>query len=94
MNMGGDVEAWIAHRDPNNHKIYYFNEATQQTTWERPEGFKDGWVRRVDQASGQRYYHNNSTGEHQWDHPGAGLLSDDDDEAEIAGGGGDGEVRG
>lgn len=34
-------EAWIAHKaGDGSESVYYYNQLTEESTWERPEGFK------------------------------------------------------
>ncbi|KAI4625385.1 uncharacterized protein J4E87_005232 [Alternaria ethzedia] len=57
-------------------KEYYFNKATNQTTWEKPDELKDdveraipgtGWTAHV--AGGRRYYAKTGTSETTWEIP-------------------------
>eukprot|EP01083_Nonionella_stella_P196484 722940_1 len=53
-------------------KIYYQNDITKQTQWEKPkpidESLPDGW-RRVQGKDGKIYYQNDATKQSQWEKP-------------------------
>ena len=67
------AEGWVEHPDPSGSgKSYFFNESTQETTWERPEAapLPPGWVEQPDPAgSGKSYFFNESTQETTWERP-------------------------
>ena len=72
-------EGWIEQVDQQSRDIFYYNDATGESSWE-PPGFQvggaappgampGGWVARVDEASGETFYINEQTGESQWEPP-------------------------
>eukprot|EP01039_Chlorochromonas_danica_P000574 gene573-618_t len=65
---------WQEVEDPSNHKVYYWNTVTNETTWTRPVESEDssfantndlppGWEERKHPATGQLYYLHTSTGQ-------------------------------
>ncbi|WIA29403.1 hypothetical protein OEZ86_011907 [Tetradesmus obliquus] len=51
-------------------RVYYFNPATGERTWERPAAaLPAGWVEAVDPNSGVKYYCNAQLGLTQWERP-------------------------
>eukprot|EP01052_Picozoa_sp_SAG31_P019585 SAG31_NODE_1434_length_8364_cov_8.012220_2_plen_245_part_00 len=85
MNIDHETRPWKAVVDPNGGRTYYFNRATRETTWTRPENMPragggndvDGqslnesmtWLSRVDPSSGRTYYVNRATRESSWTNP-------------------------
>ena len=73
------LHEWSSHVDESSGHVYYQNNSTGETTWEKPEGFvssekattKKGseWAELTDPESGHLYYYNNHTGESRWDKP-------------------------
>ncbi|EJK46801.1 hypothetical protein THAOC_34514 [Thalassiosira oceanica] len=59
----GLPEGWYSSVDPDSGDTYYVNEATQETSWDRPGGGV------LDEASGDYYYVNEATQETTWDRP-------------------------
>jgi hypothetical protein len=70
--------------DPSSGQTYYYNQTTQETSWERPNSkSKDAfspektsvavstsdWVETADPSSGQSYYYNQLTRETSWEKP-------------------------
>eukprot|EP00164_Ancoracysta_twista_P002969 GFYU01003956.1.p1 GENE.GFYU01003956.1~~GFYU01003956.1.p1 ORF type:complete len:278 (+),score=85.45 GFYU01003956.1:193-1026(+) len=47
---------------------YYFNQKSEQTSWEKPEGMPEGWWHLYDDQ-GRSYYWNEETQESQWEPP-------------------------
>ena len=70
---------WVSHLDEGSGHVYYQNNVTGETTWDKPEGFDDSlaatssdipeWSEVMDPGSGHSYYYNNITGESSWDKP-------------------------
>lgn len=66
---------WQEVEDPSNHKVYYWNTVTNETTWTRPieseessfakstNDLPPGWEERKHPATGQLYYLHTSTGQ-------------------------------
>jgi len=79
--MDGQLpEGWAEHQDPQG-RVFYYNSATSESTydppWLRQDGAQPpppqelpaGWVALSDPASGKTYYYNSATGETSWDPP-------------------------
>ena len=69
------ADGWSFQKDLKSGKIFYVNNATRKTQWERPSApsgpvLPTGWVEAVDPASGRKYYVEVATGRTQWEHPG------------------------
>ncbi|CAJ1367050.1 unnamed protein product [Effrenium voratum] len=72
---------WEQTTDPSSGKTYYFNRATNETSWTPPAahappptmpapgGLPPGWETAQDPNSGKTYYFNRSTNETRWDPP-------------------------
>ena len=79
---------WEEHVDPSSGKKFFFNPATQETSWTRPNsraaGYpssdparkSDGWTEHRDPASGKMFYFNTDTKETSWQKPSAASSSD------------------
>jgi hypothetical protein len=74
---------WEAARDQSSGKTYYFQRATGERSWEKPqasektadkaedaEKLPDGWKSAADKATGKTYYYH-TTGETIWEKPSA-----------------------
>jgi hypothetical protein len=72
---------WEAAKDPTSCKTYYFQRATGERSWEKPQppsaeiskvtpedALPGGWTAATDKASGKHYYYN-ASGETRWDRP-------------------------
>jgi len=61
-------EGWTQEQDTDG-SIFYWNNVTNETQWERPEAaLPDGWGALKDD-DGSTYYHHKDTGKTQWDRP-------------------------
>ena len=69
---------WEEHVDPASGKKFYFNPATNETSWTKPPsraaGYpsakkSDGWTEHRDPASGKMFYFNAETKETSWQKP-------------------------
>jgi WW domain len=69
---------WVELVDPTTSRTYFFNEETNETTWDWPvvhvgshgdRSMPDVWEELVDESTGQTYYFNSETGESSWDRP-------------------------
>mmetsp|Transcript_3943 Transcript_3943/g.6029 ORF Transcript_3943/g.6029 Transcript_3943/m.6029 type:complete len:1253 (-) Transcript_3943:27-3785(-) len=72
---------WSKHQDEEG-RVYYYNEKTEETQWDKPDGFIErcenfaptsstdttSWSKHLDK-DGRQYYYNEDTGETQWDKP-------------------------
>ena len=64
------MDLWVAVVDEASGQTYYFNEATQETSWDMPAPtLPAGWEALTDEASGATYYFNSSTEETTWTLP-------------------------
>ena len=102
MSGDGDSQgAWTRHTDDEG-SVYYHNTVTDETTWDKPEGFQDdgedngenkgSWEKHTTD-DGEVYYHNTVSDETTWDKP-EGFQDDDDDaENDLPAAGGDGGRR-
>lgn len=73
---------WIEARDPASGSLYYYNECSGTSQWERPTDaapmfppashsqLPEDWQEAVDETTGQTYYYNRKTNASQWEHPG------------------------
>jgi hypothetical protein len=69
--------AWEAVKDESSGRTYYFNSATNETSWEVPPGFFSpgegplpaNWSGVVDEATGSLYYFNSASNETSWTRP-------------------------
>lgn len=73
-------DGWTQVTDPNTGSIYYYNQLTQETSWEKPSAGKSndstgGWSEVVDPISGKTYYHNATTNETSWTCPAELAIS-------------------
>ncbi|KAJ8313679.1 hypothetical protein KUTeg_008240 [Tegillarca granosa] len=75
--------AWTEHKAPDG-RIYYYNNATKQSSWEKPDDLKSE-AEEYKSDSGKVYYHNAQTKESRWTKP---------KELEILEGGGDATIIG
>ncbi|KAF3970496.1 hypothetical protein CMV_005827 [Castanea mollissima] len=72
---------WVEAKDPASGALYYYNEKTQKSQWERPVGasavtqhpspssLPESWVESLDETTGHKYYYNMKTHVSQWEHP-------------------------
>ncbi|XP_059280252.1 uncharacterized protein LOC132034050 [Lycium ferocissimum] len=71
---------WIEARDPTSGALYYYNESSGKSQWERPieapalvarvcSGLPEYWQEVLDESTGQKYYYNSQTNVSQWEHP-------------------------
>jgi len=74
-NGSGNQEKWTEHTAPDG-RIYYYNTATKQSSWEKPDCLKSEaekllascpWKEFSD--NGKSYYHNTVTKESVWTIP-------------------------
>ena len=66
-------EIWQEHYSPNDGKVYYFFEATNESSWELPDGVNVQILSQLQDASGAWYWHNNTTGEDTYDAAGSAV---------------------
>ncbi|KAL5536709.1 PRP40 [Sanghuangporus sanghuang] len=71
---------WTEHRNAQGH-TYWFNTATKESVWEKPEALKTPFERALAQTNwkeyfsgGRKYYYNTETKESKWDMPDELLL--------------------
>ncbi|CAA3014071.1 Polyglutamine-binding 1 [Olea europaea subsp. europaea] len=75
---------WIEARDPENGALFYYNQSSGRSQWERPidtgpslvsvtPSLPDDWQEAFDETTGQKYYYNRKTNVSQWEHPGSLL---------------------
>ncbi|KAK9080138.1 hypothetical protein SSX86_001813 [Deinandra increscens subsp. villosa] len=74
---------WIESRDPTTGCVFYYNEQSGKSQWEKPVGpslnsqpqssavLLDDWQEVLDETSGCKYYYNSKTNISQWEHPGS-----------------------
>ncbi|KAL8216270.1 hypothetical protein R6Q57_023107 [Mikania cordata] len=72
---------WIESRDPTTGCVFYYNEKSGKSQWEKPVGpssqpqsssvLLDDWQEVLDETSGCKYYYNSKTNISQWEHPGS-----------------------
>ncbi|KAK9987019.1 hypothetical protein SO802_031970 [Lithocarpus litseifolius] len=72
---------WVEAKDPASGALYYYNEKTEKSQWERPVGasavtqhpspssLPESWVESLDETTGHKYYYNTKTHVSQWEHP-------------------------
>lgn len=82
MAIGKLPPGWIEARDPASGSLYYYNENSGTSQWERPTNaapmfpaashseLPEDWQEVVDETTGQTYYYNRMTNASQWEHPG------------------------
>lgn len=80
----GDLaDGWTAHKHPENGAIYYYNAASGQTSWTKPEkpqaaapaALPAGWTEHLDAGSGKTFYYSASTGQTTWERPQAASAA-------------------
>lgn len=82
------ADGWIEVQDPGTGKTYYYNQSTEETSWEKPTSgsagqLTEGWAEVVDPNTGNIYYYNSSTNETSWtkpvaeEHPATETPADD-----------------
>eukprot|EP00913_Durusdinium_trenchii_P012258 g11510.t1 len=81
VEWDGLPPGWESAQDPASGKTYYFNRATNETSWTPPAApaapppapampsLPPGWESAQDPASGKTYYFNRATNETRWDPP-------------------------
>lgn len=71
---------WAEAKDPASGALYYYNESTGTSQWEKPSETSVGllplpsahdWVESLDETSGKKYYYNTKTQVSQWERPDA-----------------------
>ncbi|XP_009785853.1 uncharacterized protein [Nicotiana sylvestris] len=71
---------WIEARDPASGALYFYNESTMKSQWDRPTEapalvsgvcslLPEYWQEVFDESTGQKYYYNSKTNVSQWVHP-------------------------
>ncbi|KAA8538402.1 hypothetical protein F0562_028052 [Nyssa sinensis] len=72
---------WIETKDPASGALYYYNESSGKSQWERPVEaavnseptsrlpLPKDWLEAFDEATGQKYFYNTKTHISQWVHP-------------------------
>ncbi|KZV23193.1 hypothetical protein F511_05032 [Dorcoceras hygrometricum] len=74
--MADHIEA----RDPESGAVFYYNQSSRTSQWERPlitasisvpatPPLPENWVEAFDDTTGQKYYYNRKTNLSQWVHP-------------------------
>ncbi|PIN16997.1 hypothetical protein CDL12_10351 [Handroanthus impetiginosus] len=82
MTPGNLPPGWIETRDPQSGAVFYYNESSGRSQWERPTDAGNGsvsatpplledWIEAFDETTGQKYYYNRKTNVSQWEHPDA-----------------------
>ncbi|KAI3689069.1 hypothetical protein L2E82_47017 [Cichorium intybus] len=78
---------WIESRDPTSGCVFYYNEKSGKSQWEKPVGTSlnsqtpspsfllEDWQEVLDETSGCKYYYNSKTNVSQWEHPQKAALS-------------------
>lgn len=78
---------WIESRDPTSGRVFYYNEKSGKSQWEKPVGTSvnsqspsspfllDDWQEVLDETSGCKYYYNSKTNISQWEHPSSSQKS-------------------
>ncbi|KAI9461420.1 hypothetical protein HD554DRAFT_1504176 [Boletus coccyginus] len=71
---------WTEHRNPEG-RTYWFNTATRESVWEKPDDLKSPFERALTQtkwkeyfSGGRKYYYNTESKESKWDMPDELLL--------------------
>ncbi|KAK9289787.1 hypothetical protein L1049_007946 [Liquidambar formosana] len=72
---------WVEAKDPASGALYYYNECTGKSQWEKPSEISVGsqpplplplpedWEEALDETTGQKYYYNKKTHVSQWERP-------------------------
>lgn len=81
MEYGKLPPGWVVAKDPTSGALYYFNETTGKSQWEKPTdttsytprpsplSLPEDWVEALDETTGHKYYYNTKTHVSQWKHP-------------------------
>lgn len=79
-------EDWVETTDPSTGQTYYYNKATNETSWEDPKGSAmvaeigstaSDWIETPDPTTGKTYYYNSVTQETSWEKP-DGVKSEEE----------------
>lgn len=73
---------WVEATDPASGALYYYNEKTGMSQWERPSNstsssqpppplnlLPENWVEALDETTGKKYFYNSKTHVSQWERP-------------------------
>lgn len=71
---------WIEARDPENGALFYYNQSSGISQWERPidtapnlvsvtPSLAEDWQEAFDETTGRKYYYNRKINVSQWEHP-------------------------
>lgn len=73
---------WLEAKDPATGSVYFYNQSTGQSQWERPTSkttvytsppvlstSTSDWQEAIDSTTGQKYYYNTKTNESKWERP-------------------------
>ncbi|XP_057972051.1 uncharacterized protein LOC131160408 [Malania oleifera] len=87
MPFGKLPIGWVEAKDPASGALYYYNENTGKSQWEKPAmkisfgtepgshlPLPDDWQEALDETTGQKYYYNTKTHVSQWTHPDPSQL--------------------
>ena len=65
-----EAQVWVAYRDPESGRIWWWNSESEEVHWASPSDADDawwkGWVEYIDPMLGQPWWWNSRTNDARW----------------------------